>query len=253
MNAAGWLSQWHADVAGGDAWLGENERLALARLRVGPRRDSWRLGRWTAKGALSEWLALAPREIEVLAAEDGAPEAWAGGERLPVSLSISHRAGRAIAAVTGESHRLGCDLEFVEPRSPAFLREWLAAPEQDLVRSHPAGDSVIANLVWSAKEAAAKVRREGLRLDVRRAVVTVDVADIGESRWRALSVQWPDQATPTEGWWRTEGEWVMTIAAEPATGPPIAMRMTRASCPCLPTRRPARAGSGWLETAPFTR
>ena len=46
------------------------------------------------------------------------------------------------------------------------MRDWLAPEEQALA----AGDSTAANLVWTAKEAAAKVRREGLRLDVRSAV-----------------------------------------------------------------------------------
>ena len=40
---------------------------------------------------------------------DGAPEAWRGDERLALSVSISHRRGRAIAAVAGDA--VGCDLE----------------------------------------------------------------------------------------------------------------------------------------------
>ena len=40
----------------------------------------------------------------------------------------------------------------------------------------------MTNLVWTAKEAAAKIRREGLRLDVRHAVVAP--ADAGAATAR---------------------------------------------------------------------
>jgi 4'-phosphopantetheinyl transferase len=67
---------------------------------------------------------------------------------------------------------VGCDLELIEPRSAAFLRDWLAPSEQKLVATAPAGGrDLVPNLVWTANEAAAKVRREGLRIDVRRGVI----------------------------------------------------------------------------------
>ncbi|MGZ6641917.1 MAG: hypothetical protein ACXVFT_08780 [Solirubrobacteraceae bacterium] len=72
----------------------------LACLRLAKRRDDWRLGRWTAKAAVAAWLGVGAERIEVLAAADGAPDAWLDGAPVPVSLSLSHRAGRALAAVT---------------------------------------------------------------------------------------------------------------------------------------------------------
>ena len=106
---------------------------------------------------------------------DGAPEAWLDGRRCPVSISLSHRAGRALAAVARRADAvMGCDLELIEPRSGAFVREWLAPAEQRLVGDRDGRErALLANLIWTAKEAAAKVRREGLRLDVRHAVVTL--------------------------------------------------------------------------------
>jgi hypothetical protein len=111
------------------------------------------------------------------------------------------------------------------------VRDWLAPAEHGLLAAHAAADrDLLANLVWTAKEAAAKVRREGLRLDVRGAVVApAGVGGVDDS-WRELSVTWGDQGEPTAGWWRTETGWVMTIAGEPAPArPDAAAEFTRAT------------------------
>ena len=209
--SVGWLTRSHTDVPADDTWLGARERAVLASLHVPKRRADWRLGRWTAKCALDAWLGTDRRELAVLAAADGAPEAWLGEQRLPVSISISHRDGRALAAVSSAPTIVGCDLETLEPRSDAFVREWLAPAEQALADT----DRVcVPNLVWTAKEAAAKVRREGLRLDVRAAVTRV-----GEGQdvtgWRPLSVFWAGENLTTRGWWRVDAGCVMTVAAAP--------------------------------------
>jgi 4'-phosphopantetheinyl transferase len=221
MAAPGWLTGSLADVPAGDAWLSEGERRALAGLRVEKRAADWRLGRWTAKEAVAAWLEVPAWRIEILAAADGAPEAWLDGARAPVSVSLSHRAGRSLAAVAGAPAVIGCDLELVEPRSPAFVREWLAPAEQMLLATfdRPERDRV-ANLMWSAKEAAAKVRRGGLRLDVRRAAVEAQEVAAPAAAWRPLRVDWEQEGTETAGWWRDEPGWVMTIAGDPAPGRP---------------------------------
>ena len=77
-----------------------------------------------------------------------------------------------------------------------------------------------ANLFWTAKEAASKVRRGGLRLDVRRAVVRQAPETALGGEWRALSVRWGDGSRPTSAWTRTEATFVMSVAAEPAPGSP---------------------------------
>ncbi len=223
MDAPAWLSQRLDEVPGEDGWLGPNERRVLAGLRVERRRSDWRLGRWTAKAALTRRLGISPERIEVLAASDGAPEAWLDGKRLGLSLSISHRGGRAVASLAEPPLIAGCDLELVEPRSEAFIREWLAPPERRLVRSvAPAERALLVNLLWAAKEAAAKVRREGLRLDVRYAAVKVATPG-GADEWRQVRIAWPGRAQATEGWWRAEPGWVMVVASEPASAVPRAL------------------------------
>jgi 4'-phosphopantetheinyl transferase len=217
-----WLTCSHADVPPGEAWLSNRERRTAAGLRVRARRRDWRLGRWAAKATVGIFIGAAPERVEILAAADGAPEAWVGGERAPLSVSISHRAGRALAVVEHSPAVVGCDLERIEPRSGAFVREWLAPAEHGLLAAHPDADRArLTNLVWTAKEAAAKVRREGLRLDVRGAVVAPADAGAADGSWRALRVDWGDSRVPTCGWWRTEPGWVMTIAGEPSPPVPI--------------------------------
>ena len=105
----------------------------LAGLRVERRRADWRLGRWTAKAAVGAWLEVPPARVQILGAPDGAPEALLDGARVPLSVSISHRGGRALAAVIAAPCLVGCDLEVIEARSAAFIREWFAASEQRLM------------------------------------------------------------------------------------------------------------------------
>ncbi|MGZ5388059.1 MAG: 4'-phosphopantetheinyl transferase family protein, partial [Solirubrobacterales bacterium] len=167
MPAIGWLTRSLADVPEGDDWLGPRERAVLDGLRMEKRRSDWRLGRWAAKEALAAWSGAALSEMEVLAADDGAPEAFVRGERADAALSLSHRRGRALAVVADGGVAIGCDLEVIEPRSGAFVRTWLAPAERESVlAAGEAGGARRANLLWAAKEAAAKARREGLRLDV---------------------------------------------------------------------------------------
>lgn len=180
----------HGQVPAGDGWLGPRERVVQEGLSVAKRRADWRLGRWAAKHAVltgsapSRWrgdlsapVVLAPPEhllagVELLAADDGGPEVHADGEPVEVGLSWSHRAGRVVVAAAPAGTNVGVDLEVLEPRSTAFVHEWFDEREQAWV-----GDDLIgrANLLWTAKEAAAKVHRAGLRLDVR--ALAVDLPD----------------------------------------------------------------------------
>ncbi len=219
MSDAGHLLSAADEVPDGDDWLGERERALHERLAIPQRRADWRLGRWCGKAAAAAWLDAAPSRVEILPAGDGAPDVWLDGRPAPVSLSLSHRAGRALAVIGPGSRPLGCDVELIEPRSGAFVREWLAPSEQRLVAAAPddRARDVVANLMWTGKEAAAKVRREGMRLDLRRAVVQLEPRCDGP--WRGLRVAWP-AGESTCGWWRVEGEWVLAVAGTGADAAP---------------------------------
>jgi 4'-phosphopantetheinyl transferase len=212
----GWLARVAAQVPEDDDWLGPRERAVLADLRVARRRADWRLGRWTAKSALRAWTGRPVAEVEVLAAADGAPEAWAGERRLPLSVSLSHRAGRAVCAVWDAPGVVGADLELVEPRSGAFVREWLTVAEQAAVGA-AADQALAANLAWTGKEAAAKVWREGLRLDVRHAEVVP--APRGAPEWAPAAVRLG--RLELRGWWWRDATHVLAVMTDPPAGPPL--------------------------------
>jgi 4'-phosphopantetheinyl transferase len=220
MPDVGWLTRTVADVPPHDRGLSEREREVLDTLRIAKRRADWRLGRWGSKEAVARWRGAAASQIEILAAHDGAPEAFVGGERVPVELSLSHRSRRAMVAVGNGSNAIGCDLEVVETRSAAFVREWLHPVERAwLAGVDPNLRDVAANLCWSAKEAASKARRKGLRLNLRQAAVEPDDMTGPPGPWKHFRLTW-DEGGVERGWWRTEPGWLMTVLSDPPGGPP---------------------------------
>lgn len=149
-------------------------------------------------------------------APDGAPYLLLDGAPAGFDVSVTDRAGWAVCVV---GRRVGCDLELVEPRSPAFVRDFLTPAEQRYVAARPPGDErdAAANLIWSAKESALKLLRTGLRRDTRS--VRVSVGGPGRDGWAALSVR-HGGGPPFAGWWRREGAFVLTVAtAEPGPRP----------------------------------
>lgn len=218
-SAAGYLVRSLTDVPTGDLWLGEREREAQTRLRAPARRRAWRLGRWAGKLAVSARLEVPPTEIEILAAPDGAPEAWSDTEHLPVELSLSHRAGLVLAAAGVPPAALGCDAEAITPRSAAFVRDCCADQERALLDRLPPGTAadLCTNAICVAKEAAIKMRHGGPQLDRRRALVSLDPAS--GVRWAPATVAWPNNP-PAHGWWRRHGEHVLCVMASEPLDPP---------------------------------
>lgn len=215
----GFLARRLSDVPDGDDWLTAAEREWHTDRRSAKRVADWRLGRWTAKAAVAAFLSLQDRKptgtVEVLAAADGAPEAFADGEALPVVLSLSHSHHRAVSAVAGVGVALGCDLEQIEPRSPAFVETYLTADERaSLEVAEEASRDLLANLFWSAKESALKAVRHGLRADPRS--LEVAIAPLSGQPWERLRITGADDAPALEGRWSQIGGFVATVVARPA-------------------------------------
>jgi 4'-phosphopantetheinyl transferase len=219
-----------SDVPAGDAWLAPPERVVAARLRREPRRRDWRLGRWVAKQAVAALLGLpggGPEacEIEVRAAADGAPELLVAGCPVDLAISISHRADVGLCALGDGAGAIGCDLELVEPRSEAMIADFYTRAECDRVLAADGPERErIAALLWSAKESALKVLREGLRRDTRSVEVVLPDApkEYGRhGRWHPLAVRCHETGRLFPGWWRTLGGLVATVVCARPTAAPL--------------------------------
>lgn len=225
-----WLEQTEADVPAEDDWLGTREATFLSGLRFAKRRADWRLGRWTAKRALAIWLAV-PSHPEVLAkieirpAPSGAPEVFVTNKPEAVSISLTHRGGRAACAVAPLGVELGCDLEMIEAHSDAFISDYFTIEEQGLVTQVPKADRLrLVTLLWSAKESALKALHAGLRLDTRSAIVSPVEGSFDLNGWSPLRVRYTDGRV-FQGWWQQEGGIMRTLVAAPPTVPPIHLRL----------------------------
>jgi 4'-phosphopantetheinyl transferase len=214
---------WHqagaGEVPADDEWLTNSERAVLARLAVAKRRADWRLGRWTAKSLVAAVLGVPVLRVAVRAADDGAPDALVDGAVTGWSLSLSHRDGVAVAAIAPRPTRVGIDLETLETRSDAFVREWLSGDEQATLPSDGQARDLQVLCCWTGKEASAKVLREGLRLDVRQAVVTAGSA---ADTWTPLEVRWRAEGIAHHGWWLHQHSTVVAVVTDPPTDPPAA-------------------------------
>lgn len=181
------------------AWLSPGERERLDAMRLPRRRNEFRRGRWLAKRMLARALGLATdfdtlRELEIGADERGAPRPRRRGEPVDCDLSISHRKGAALCAMAPRGARVGCDIEWVEPRSVAFERHMLNAEERTWLETlAPADRARGANLVWSIKESAVKALGTGLDVDVRTLRLRLD--DAG----RCFEVDVPGVPAPLVG------------------------------------------------------
>jgi 4'-phosphopantetheinyl transferase len=232
-----WLEQSEADVPEHDDWLAPGERLCLNSLRFLKRRTEWRLGRWTAKQAVSVFLGArgdpaAFRDLEIRPAPSGAPEVFFGARPAPASISLTHSGGVAACAVARPDAELGCDLEMVEPRSPLFVADYFTEAEQALIARAPTAHRWrLLALLWSAKESTLKALHEGLRLDTRSVIVSFnDEQQLFQElnrgfagEWRALRVTRQNGRTFI-GWWLCRGNLIQTLVAFPPPSMPIRLR-----------------------------
>jgi 4'-phosphopantetheinyl transferase len=223
-----WLAQGEPDVPAGNDWLSVHEREVLAGIRFTKRHVEFRTRRWAAKRAVTALLGRDDSTAALAAVEighhvGGAPFVRIDGREAAVEISLSDRAGWAVCLVGAPGRGLGplgVDLEIVEPRSEGFAADFFTAAERLHVAGLAAGAArdAAANLIWSAKEAALKVLKVGLRADTRE--VTVDLAGTPRSDgWAPLTVTARDGRV-FPGWWRRDGDFLLTIAGSAPCAPP---------------------------------
>ncbi|MCB1253043.1 MAG: 4'-phosphopantetheinyl transferase superfamily protein [Austwickia sp.] len=236
MTTAAPLLHWYAcaedRIPPGTAWLHRSEQRRLSRYRFTKRRTEYCLRRVAGKYAVAAALGLditTPQDlgrIGVLTAPGGAPYVVLDDEPCALEVSLTDRAGHAVCLVGPEGSSrsvggLGVDVEIVEERSQDFVRDFLTGREQRWLTGQLVGSpdayAAGANLVWSAKEAALKVQRVGLRADTR----TVDVSVLRGHRsdgWSRLTVDHRAGAYP--GWWRRDGRFLLTVVTRYPCDPP---------------------------------
>jgi 4'-phosphopantetheinyl transferase len=221
MSGVSWFSAGEHEVPADDGWMTERELAWLNRMRFPKRRLEYRLARWCAKAAIADFLDPSPAigQIEIGHLPEGAPAGYVGGVEMARRISMTDRAGWAICAIAPEGVEVGVDLELVEPRTPLFVADYFTPREA--ARAGHGADPMMSNLIWSAKESALKVLRTGLRRDTRS--VEVEVEDASGDDWARLSVTGDGIAKPFTGWWRRYGLFVLTIAGDAPTGPPVAL------------------------------
>jgi 4'-phosphopantetheinyl transferase len=223
-----WLAHGEHEVPADTAWLSPREQAVLAGIRYTKRYLEFRTRRWTAKRALAHLLARETTPAALAALEignhpGGAPFVLVDGRPAAIEVSISDRAGWAVcllAAPWVARGPLGIDLEIVEPRSDAFVEDFFTARERETVRALPAGEArnEAANLIWSAKEAALKVLKVGLRADTREVEVAYDTTRRADG-WAPMTVT-ARGGGAFPGWWRRDGVFLLTIAGTTAWAPP---------------------------------
>ncbi len=220
-----WLARGEDKLPPMGTWLTAAERSRAEALAYTKRRTDFLLGRWTLKMAVAKVLGW-PEDpaylarIEARPAPSGAPRLHVDGQQAAHGVSLSDRAGCAICLVANGAVSVGCDVEIVEPRSDAFVRDYLTNAERRMVDAAGTERHKTANLVWSAKESALKVLGTGLRRDTRSVEVTVRDPNPPRGTWSQLEVR-TEEGQVFAGWWRHSGAFLVT-ACWPGGGPPPA-------------------------------
>jgi 4'-phosphopantetheinyl transferase len=227
-----WLARAEEQLPASGRWLTDNERRHAEGMRYTKRRADFLLNRWTLKLTVARSLGWADDDgalarIEARPAPDGAPELFVDGQPTGRGVSLTDRAGCAACLVADEPAAIGCDLELVEPRSDAFVRDYLTGPEASFVTAAGQAHDVAANLIWSAKESALKVLRTGLRRDTRSVEVTVADLAPPERSWSALEIRSAEGAV-FGGWWRRSGPFLLTTCAAGGLAEPAALEAVSA-------------------------
>lgn len=199
-------------------------------LKSDKRRQDWLLGRRAAKKLVTGVFKkqngrdIAYQQITILPHEDGWPIVTVATEdELPaLTLSVSHSRRTAFcAAVEGEYRPLGADIEAVEPRSVAFAEEYFTQLEQQFLSAAPPEQrTALVNAIWSGKEAVLKAIRRGLAEDTRIVSCLPHPAMATGSDWLPMRIKWTEERSITPkpslaGYWRREGDFVMTLAFAP--------------------------------------
>jgi 4'-phosphopantetheinyl transferase len=204
--------------------LTTEEHTQFVKLKTDKRRRDWLLGRWTAKHLLQ---ALHEKQtghrhpmtaFQISNASSGAPQAHLCGSPC-YSISISHSAGHALCVATpNKQANVGADIEFIEPRSDAFVMDYFTDAELNIVCMMSGAErDVIATAIWSAKQAVLKTLGLGLIVDTRAVSCHIEPAYRAFTGWTPFNITLDQRHLQVDhgviGWWRIHNNFVVTVAA----------------------------------------
>ena len=224
-----WLSQSLQQVPDDVHWLHPREQEVLEGFKFAKRRNDWLLGRWTAKQCVEAWLiskdsGVPLNELAIIAADDGAPEVFYKDKLLDRIISISHSHGVGLAAICNRTHIMGCDLEKIETRSPLFIEDYFTDKERSFILGNgEEHTSLLANLIWSAKESVVKALRVGLSIDTKLIEIHCSPTT-NEGEWQHFDIRYPKVDHALHGKWQLLSGHVVTIVCDQEQFKPLVIR-----------------------------
>jgi len=177
------------------AWLSGEERACIASFGAETRRREFLAGRAAARQLLADQLDMAPVQVPLRRAEDDAVDV----EAADWHVSIAHSGLHAIAACA--QHRVGADLEHIQPRDPAIARFLFAPAHRGLIEALPYDSDAALILCWTLKEATLKARRSGFRTSPKDLYLTVEPGEQTARVAVAEGEQWRVVYERLEGYW----------------------------------------------------
>lgn len=165
-------------------WLSQEEKALFTSFGAEKRQREFLAGRAAARELLAEVLDRKPAQVPLRRAADEGVDVEEGDWQV----SIAHSGSHALAGCA--RHRIGVDLEHIEPRDPNVAQFLLHPDEQGLLDTLPYEKNTALLLCWTLKEAVLKARRTGFRTSPKTIHLTVEAENdeatatvVGGERW----------------------------------------------------------------------
>jgi 4'-phosphopantetheinyl transferase len=142
--------------------LGQPEWAYFSTLRFARRQESYLLGRYAAKVALTELLVEPDlKAIEIKRGVFEQPVVWYD-RNARWEVTISHAEGLAVAMAYPAGHPMGIDIERIDSTHREAILSQLSEKETGWVDASVTDTLPIATALWTAKESLSKALRTGL-------------------------------------------------------------------------------------------
>ena len=134
-------------------------------LRFDPRRQSYLLGRLTAKKAIARLAGIDARSFYIDQGIFEFPVVKGTGQNIQATISHCDDIGMALAFP--EEHPLGLDIEQISGEKADAIKSQISPAEEALLQSCNIPQLTGYTIAWTIKEALTKIIRTGLTMDLR--------------------------------------------------------------------------------------